>query len=99
LLCNRRLILVDFESLCFLFAQWWKINEAVLDENHPDLAISYNNISLIYQALGDLPRASEYARRSVQIFQANFEDGHPSLETARKLSFTSGNCQLSFSAK
>ena len=35
-----------------------------LGENHPDVAQSYNNIGIVYQAKGDSRKAKEYRTKS-----------------------------------
>jgi len=47
-----------------------------------DLATSYNNLSLIYQHLGDLPKAKEFQLKTIEIFEKVFEKNHPSLATS-----------------
>ena len=44
-----------------------EIDEKVLDKNHPYIATSYNNLSHIYQAMGDLSKALEYQLKAVEI--------------------------------
>jgi hypothetical protein len=50
----------------------------------PSLATSYNNLSLIYQDLGQLDRARPYAQKAVDILTALFPNGHPNLDVMRK---------------
>jgi tetratricopeptide (TPR) repeat protein len=61
-----------------------EIREQVLDKNHPDLATSYNNLSLIYKDKGQLERARPYAQKAVNILASLFPHGHPNLDVMRK---------------
>jgi tetratricopeptide (TPR) repeat protein len=61
-----------------------KIREAVLDKNHPDFAQSYNNLSLIYKAQGQLESACQYGEKAVAILLQLFPNGHPNLDTAKE---------------
>ncbi|MDQ1353039.1 MAG: hypothetical protein QG657_3345, partial [Acidobacteriota bacterium] len=52
--------------------------------NHPSLATSYNNLSLIYQNIGQLDLAIEYQLKAVVIMQFNFPNGHPNLDVMKQ---------------
>lgn len=55
-----------------------------LTENHAKLATLANNLSLIYQYLGRLNEALEYAKKSVRILEHNFPGGHKNLDVVRE---------------
>jgi len=54
-----------------------EIKEKVFDKNHPSLATSYNNLSLIYQGFGDLPKAKEFQLKALEIREKVFDKNHP----------------------
>jgi tetratricopeptide (TPR) repeat protein len=57
----------------------------VLPENHPDIGISYLNLSLSYRQAGDFHRAIERAREALRIFQAALLPSHPHVKKAQEL--------------
>jgi tetratricopeptide (TPR) repeat protein len=61
-----------------------EIREKVLDKDHPDLAQSYNNVSTIYNAMGQLDRALPFAQKAVAIMQKIFPGGHPNLDLFKR---------------
>ena len=62
-----------------------KFRSRVLPENHPDIGISYLNLSYSYRQAGDFNRAIERAREALRIFQAALPPTHPHVEQAQKL--------------
>ena len=56
-----------------------KLQEEILDEKHPNLASSYNNISLIYQDMGDLKKALEYQEKALNLTKEILGGKHPNL--------------------
>ena len=54
----------------------------VLPKNHPDLGISYYNISVSYSQVGGLIRAIEMAREALRIFQASLPPSHHHVQDA-----------------
>jgi len=56
-----------------------RIYEQVFDKNHPDLASSYNNLSLIYRVLGQPEKALEFQLKALHIREQLFEKNHPDL--------------------
>jgi tetratricopeptide (TPR) repeat protein len=58
------------------------IREKVLDQDNPDLAISYHIISTIYRDLGQVEKALEYAQNAVKNYKKIFPKGHPDLNKA-----------------
>ena len=58
-----------------------KIDERVLGENHPDLAITYNNIGLVYRNKGDYDAALQYYDKARKIYENVLDENHPYLAT------------------
>ncbi|MGE5342497.1 MAG: tetratricopeptide repeat protein [Candidatus Omnitrophota bacterium] len=61
-----------------------KIRESVLDSRHPSLATSYNNVSVIYRAMGQLDDALRFSEKAVAILQTLFPGGHPNLDKMKR---------------
>ena len=59
-----------------------KLQEEILDEKHPNLATSYNNISLIYQDMGDLKKALEYQEKALNLREEILGEKHPDLASS-----------------
>ena len=50
----------------------------MLPPDHPDLALSYNNVAWSYYRLGDLPEAVRYMRRAADIItRSSLPETHP----------------------
>ena len=58
-----------------------KIQERVLDENHPALATTYNNIGLICDLRGDYDTALEYYDKVRKVEERVLGENHPALAT------------------
>ena len=69
-----------------------RINEKLLDANHPDLAISYDNIANTYSSLGNYEKALGYHKKSIAIFKKVFNTNHPHLVISY------GNIALTYSS-
>ena len=48
-----------------------------MGENHPDTAISYNNIGVVYNNLGDYDKALEYYFKGLEIRKEILGESHP----------------------
>jgi tetratricopeptide (TPR) repeat protein len=48
-----------------------------LGPDHPDVAMSYNNIAFVYKAKKDLPKAKEYWEKAYAICLKNLGPNHP----------------------
>jgi tetratricopeptide (TPR) repeat protein len=59
-----------------------KIFEAVMDKNHPSLAVSYSNLSLTYLDLGQPEKALESQERALKIREQVLDKNHPDLATS-----------------
>ena len=51
--------------------------EAVLGENHPDYAISLNNLARLYKAMGDYAKAEPLYRQALEIRKRVLGENHP----------------------
>ncbi len=58
-----------------------KLNTIIYGENHLEVAASYSNLALIYQNLGDLPRAKSEMEKAISIQEAQLDPQHLSLAT------------------
>ncbi|CAF4326781.1 unnamed protein product [Rotaria sordida] len=58
-----------------------EIRKIALPPNHPDLALSYNNIGLVYDNMGEYSKALSYYETALQIKKIALPPAHPS--TAR----------------
>ena len=69
----------DYNSTLEYYDKARKIQERVLDDNHPDLAMTYNNIGKIYAEKGDYAIALEYYDKARKIDELVLDDNHPNL--------------------
>ncbi len=61
-----------------------QIKQQSLPPNHPDFAMSYNNIGLVYKNMGDYSKARSFYERAVEIGQQSLPSNHPNLLDSRK---------------
>ena len=54
---------------------------SIFGENHPDVAMSYNNIGLVYDAMGDYSKALDYYEKSLRIMLSVLGENHPDVAT------------------
>ena len=59
-----------------------KIYEEVFDCEHPELAISYNNIADTYNSLGNFEKSMEFNLKALKIKEKVFVEDHSSLATS-----------------
>ncbi|CAF0819431.1 unnamed protein product [Adineta steineri] len=69
------------EALTF-YEQSLAIYQKTFPSNHPDLAISHNNIGLVHVAMGDYPKALSYYEKALEIKQQSLPSNHPSLASS-----------------
>ncbi|CAF0895713.1 unnamed protein product [Adineta steineri] len=69
------------EALTF-YEQSLAIYQKKFPSNHPDLAISHNNIGLVHVAMGDYPKALSYYEKALEIKQQSLPSNHPSLASS-----------------
>ncbi|MDR0307923.1 MAG: tetratricopeptide repeat-containing protein [Chitinispirillales bacterium] len=53
------------------------IREKILGDEHPDVAVVYNNMALVYSAQGDYDKALEFYLKAFKIELAVLTDKHP----------------------
>jgi hypothetical protein len=52
----------DYEKALPLSQRALEISEKVLDQEHPDVATTLNNLALLYESMGDLKRHVYFAK-------------------------------------
>ena len=60
------------------------MKEKLLGLEHPDVAITLNNLATLLKALGKLDEAAQYYRRALTIFERALSPEHPNLVACRK---------------
>jgi tetratricopeptide (TPR) repeat protein len=60
------------------------IQQQSLPPNHPDLAMSYNNIGLVYENMSNYSKALSFYERAVDIGQRSLPSNHPNLQTYKR---------------
>jgi len=70
-----------------------EIRKRLFGENHPDVAMSYNNLGLAYKNKGDLVQAVKYFNQALEILKELFGEKHPDVAT------TYNNLGLAYHAK
>jgi CHAT domain-containing protein len=50
--------------------------------NHPDIAMSFNNLGNLYKSLGDYEKAEKYYLQSLEIRQKIYSEDHPDIATS-----------------
>ena len=59
------------------------IRKKIFDEDHADVARSYNNLALVYNSLGEYNQAKELYEKALMIGKQIFGDDHKYLERIR----------------
>jgi tetratricopeptide (TPR) repeat protein len=70
-----------YEEAELLYVRSLKITEQQLGVNHPDTALSMNNLGLLYKSIGRYSEAEPLLLHSLEIKQKILGDEHPSTET------------------
>ncbi|KJU84152.1 kinesin light chain 4 isoform, partial [Candidatus Magnetobacterium bavaricum] len=60
-----------------------KIYKSVYGENHPDVAMMYRNIGVVWRNLGKKNKALEYYKKALSIFEAFYGADHPDTKMVR----------------
>ena len=60
------------------------INEQSFGEDHPNVAISLNNLALLLKETNRLAEAEPMMRRALEIFAKSLGPDHPSTQMARE---------------
>ena len=71
----------DYKNSLHYFKELLTLQEEILDDRHPNLATSYNNISSIYKAMGELTKALEFQEKALNLTKEILGDKHHSLAT------------------
>jgi tetratricopeptide (TPR) repeat protein len=58
-----------------------EIFKDVLGENNPETAMSYNNIGVVYDNLGEYDKAFGYYFKALEIFEEVLRESHPYIQT------------------
>jgi tetratricopeptide (TPR) repeat protein len=69
------------EALIF-YEKTLEIEQKTLPSNHPNLAISYNNIGNVYNNMGEYSKALSYYEKALEIYQKSLPPNHPNLATS-----------------
>jgi len=59
-----------------------RIRLSVLGKNHPDVAVSYNNIGVVYNDMGDSSKALEHYEKSLRINLSVLGENNPAVATS-----------------
>ncbi len=70
-------IVVKFNIAFIFWENCLEISRRAFGDNHPDTAISYNNIGSIYSSLGNYNSALEYYTKTLAIQKRIFGEDHP----------------------
>jgi tetratricopeptide (TPR) repeat protein len=57
-----------------------EIRQQSLPPNHPDLAMSYNNIGAVYDNMGEYSKAQSFYKRAMDIGEKLLPLNHPELQ-------------------
>jgi tetratricopeptide (TPR) repeat protein len=68
-----------YKEAITLYEKSLEISEKTLPPNYPNLAMSYNNISLVYYNMGDYSKALSYYEKALEIEQQSLPPNHPDL--------------------
>ena len=74
--------LAKYNKALDYYQQSLAIRKQAFGEFHPDVATSYNNIGLVYDAQGDYARALEYYQQSLTIKKQLLGESHPDVATS-----------------
>jgi len=60
------------------------LKEKILGPDHPDTAMTLNNLAVLFQSRGDLEQASSLFRRALDILETTLDPDHPKVAACRK---------------
>jgi tetratricopeptide (TPR) repeat protein len=60
------------------------IKEKLLGVEHPDVAMTLNNLAVFYKSQQKFEEAASFYRRALAIFEATLSPSHPKLLTCRE---------------
>lgn len=61
-----------------------KVILVLSEKEHPDTAATYNNIASVYDRQGDYPKALEWYRKALDIFERKLGSEHPNTKTVKE---------------
>ena len=62
------------------------IFKITLDENHPDIADTYNSLANLYSEQAKHEEAEEYCKKALEIRQNPLNKKHPDIKETKKIS-------------
>lgn len=71
--------IADYEKAMAYYTHALNICKITLPENHPDIALSYNNIAEIYGEQGLYDKALEYHQKCLEIRKTSLPEDHPDI--------------------
>lgn len=77
--------MADYDKAMMLYQRALNITKTEYGEKHPDVAISLNNIGLVYSDRGDYGKALEYHDEALKIRTGLFGQNHPDVATSLSL--------------
>ncbi|CAF4403293.1 unnamed protein product, partial [Rotaria sordida] len=69
----------EYSKALSSYEQSLEIDKIALPPNHPELAISYNNIGLVYNNMGEYSKALSSYEQSLEIDKIALPPNHPEL--------------------
>jgi len=81
---NVRYAKGDVQEAETLFRKSLRLKEKILGADHPDTALTVNNLGVLLQSLGRNDEARELFTRALQVFEARLDAEHPHVLMARE---------------
>ncbi|CAF4247216.1 unnamed protein product [Adineta steineri] len=75
----------EFSKALFYHQKALEIFQQTLPANHPDLAITHNNIAKVYNSTHEYNTAMEHAQLAIGMIQGKLIDNHPRFIEYRNL--------------
>ncbi|WP_231290027.1 tetratricopeptide repeat protein [Rickettsia australis] len=69
-------MLYKFEESLKYHQETFKIYKVLFKGNHPDIAMSLNNVGAVYDKLGDTEKALKYHKAALKIRQEWYQSNH-----------------------
>jgi tetratricopeptide (TPR) repeat protein len=74
----------EYSKALSFYEKALEIQQESLPPNHPDFAMSYNNIGGVYRNMGEYSKALSFYKRTIDIGQHSLPSNHPHLNKYRK---------------
>ncbi|CAF4362467.1 unnamed protein product, partial [Rotaria sordida] len=74
----------DYSNALLSHTKALEIRQKNLPSNHPDLAISYNNIGSVYFEIGEYQKALPFFERALNILKQSVPANHPHLQSVQE---------------